>query len=214
MKKRLAFTYVFYFCMTLGPWYADSIFSFDESQILWLNFVFTVLTIVPIWIWNRDVLQPRLFRPTMLAGLDGLVVLWIFFRSFANVPNGVVLFFIALVNVALVEEIIFRGIFYSSFLAMDSPVRASVLTSVLFTAMHLPRIWFQNEIWFVSLGCLFALSLFLCLIFYWSRNVLLAGIMHFFMNYFLFSNLFVLIMVFHVVYLLVLKKWKARKEAV
>lgn len=213
MKKRLAFTYVFYFCMTLGPWYADSVFSFDASQILWLNFVFTFLTIVPIWIWNRDVLQARLFRPTMLAGLDGIVVLWIFFRRFANVPNGIVLFFIALVNVALVEEIIFRGIFYSSFLEMVSPVRASVLTSVLFTAMHLPRIWFQNEIWFVSLGCLFALSLFLCLLFYWSRNVLLAGIMHFFMNYFQFSNLFVLILVFHVVYLLVSKYRKARKEA-
>ncbi len=214
MKKIRILTYSYYCLITFCNNWILTHFEFTNLQIFFLSFFFTLITLIPILIWNRQEISLSLFKSSLLVFLNLLILAWIFNHSYAEIPNGFLYFFYDLFSVALIEEIIFRGIFYRSLLKQYSPIKATILTTLLFAAMHLPRIWLQNEAWITTLPNICFASLLLCLFFYLSHNTLLAAIIHFFLNYFGFANPLILILLFDMIYLLLSKLWNAKRKSI
>ncbi|EOS61002.1 hypothetical protein C815_00728 [Firmicutes bacterium M10-2] len=212
MKKRLSLSYIYYALSVMISWFFTSYCQLNNLQIILLNYIFTFLTIIPICLWNKKILNKSFFCFNFLIGLNSLVVLWIFFTDFAPLQDGLALFIIALINIAFAEEIIFRGIYYSSFLKFYSSIKATLFTSLLFTGIHIPKLLAQHEDLRIALIWIFFASLLLCLIFYLSHNLLLTTTIHFFINYFQFTNIFVLIFILNLVYLFIKHNVLLRKE--
>ncbi|WP_369524481.1 CPBP family intramembrane glutamic endopeptidase [Dubosiella newyorkensis] len=214
MKKIRILTYSYYCLITFCNNWILTHFEFTNLQIFFLSFFFTLITLIPILIWNCQEISASLFKPSILISLNLLIFVWIFNRSYAEISNGFLYFLYDLFSVAFTEELIFRGIFYSSLLKQYSPIISTILTTLLFVAMHFPRIWLQNEAWITTLPNICFASLLICLFFYLSHNILLAAIIHFFLNYFESANPLTLILLFDMIYLLLSKLWNAKRKSI
>ena len=97
---------------------------------------------------------------------------------------------------ALFEEIIFRGFLFSQILIrlknkynrINSFIFASVISSFVFSVIHIPNRMFIHEVTNLLADCVmtFLFGIIFCAIFYWRKNLLYVVVIHSFLNYALF----------------------------
>ncbi|NNE64974.1 MAG: CPBP family intramembrane metalloprotease [Pyrinomonadaceae bacterium] len=78
----------------------------------------------------------------------------------------------------IVEEVIYRGVLYSSFKKTFNTVAAVVIVSTLFAAVHVPQYWGD----FATIFSLLSLSVVLTLVRVWTGNLLPCIALHFVFN--------------------------------
>ena len=86
--------------------------------------------------------------------------------------------FIATFSAPIVEEVVYRGVFYGAVRRSFNTFAAVLLISVLFAGVHLPQYWGD----LATISSLFTLSVGLTLVRAFTRNLLPCIVLHFVFN--------------------------------
>lgn len=191
----------YFFCMLIYSW---------AFLLVWVSVSFSLRGMVfagillPIFVYLKYVNKQKPLSYLMLSGqfsLSGLV-LGFFLGAIiagttalkASLLNSGTLYLLwpwedlanIVVGASLVEEILFRGLLLQKLIDLLSFFRANIVTSLLFTAIHLPT-WLADgftcsEIYSIA-AYIFAFSLVLGYVFYRSRSLWAPIAMHAANNY-------------------------------
>ena len=143
-----------------------------------------------LFVINRLTPSALLWIPLLLPCFSNLLYSSFFSGAFVVPEDGfrVVLLFIDDLVVALMEEIIFRGLLYFFFLDLfkskkKGVVYAILLSSAVFACLHLVNIFSSDPLAvLLQMGYSFVLGLVLCAVYAGGENIILPIVGHFLFN--------------------------------
>lgn len=202
-KKNIAFSVLIKIFIVVTLLWSLYRALFNFPVIFEESFIKPVIWLTPIFIFiknQKNLLHIFLFKKVSLNTLCLSVIIGILLPILMQLLpilfNGYKLKFLALnlipinfliaLSTAATEEILFRGLFLKEFQKKLSQLNANILTSVLFTIIHIPIILIDHpEIYGVifSLMIIFVSSLVYGIVFLKSKNLISAILVHVFNNF-------------------------------
>lgn len=140
---------------------------------------------------NNERLTKKVFLllPFILAIINNLILLLFVDEislnfSLKNVVSEVIFF----TGVAMLEEIVFRGVIFNyynkKYKNYKQPLTAIIISSILFGLVHLLNIFHSNlSLSLMQVGYSFLMGLLFAFIYAYTNNIILCGIVHFMYNF-------------------------------